>query len=153
VPLLLERVPDARKAPWPLLPPVLFPYVALMLGIAVAALLALYNSVALRRVKPALAALLVGVLGWLGFGFLFAMLIGGGMRNVALALLPVRLVSVGLGALLAWSQWSHVRGHRFLDGRTVQLLHGVLAAFAATYFLPVRPRLVLQGLWMLLARD
>jgi hypothetical protein len=150
--MLLGGVSDARRAPWPLLPPVLFPYVALMLGAAVAAVLALYNALALRRPRPAVVALVVGALGWAGFGFLFAMLVGGGLKNGALALLPARLLNVGLGVLLAWSQWSYVRGHRFLDGRTVPLLHGVLAAFVATLVIPLRPRLVLEGLWVILLR-
>ena len=152
VPLLLQRVPDARRAPLQLFPPVLLPYVALMLGIAVAGLLALYNSLALRRAKPAIVAVAVGVVGWLGFGFLFAMLVAGGLDNIPLALLPVRLLNVGLGAVLAWSQWSHVRGHTFLDGRTVVLLHAVLVALAIALLMPVRLRLVLEGLWMVLLR-
>lgn len=152
VPLLLQRVPDARRAPLPLVPPVLLPYVALMLGIAVAGLLALFNSLALRRAKPAVVAVVVGVAGWLGFGLLFAVLVAGGLDNIPLALLPVRLLNIGLGAVLAWSQWSHVRGHTFLDGRTVVLLHAVLAAFVLVLVMPVRLRLVLEGLWPVLLR-
>ncbi len=152
LPLLLQRVPDARRAPLRLFPPVLLPYVALMLGVAVAGVLALYNSLALRRARPAIVAVAVGVVGWLGFGFLFAMLVAAGLHNVLLALLPVRLVNVGLGAVLAWSQWSHVRGHTFLEGRTVVLLHAVLAAFVLVLLMPVRLRLVLEGLWLVLLR-
>jgi hypothetical protein len=152
IPLLLRRVPDARRAPWPLLPPVFLPYLALMLGAGVAALAALYNAIALRRTKPALAALVIGGLGWAGFGILFALTVEGGVKNPALALLPARLVNVLLGALLAWSQWAHVRGHEFLDGRTVPLLNAVLVAFLAVLAIPLRPQLVLEGLWLILLR-
>jgi hypothetical protein len=152
IPLLLQRVPDARRAPLHLFPPVLLPYVALMLGVAVAGLVALYNSLALRRARAAIVAAAIGVAGWLGFGFLFAMLVAAGLHNVLLALLPVRLLNVGLGAVLAWSQWSHVRGHTFLGGRTVVLLPAVLAAFVLVLVMPVRLRLVLEGLWLVLLR-
>jgi hypothetical protein len=123
-----------------------------MLGSGVAGALALYNALALRRVRPALVAIVVGLVGWAGFGFLFALAVDGGLRNPMLALLPARLVNVGLGVLLAWSQWAHARGHEFLEGRTIPLLHGVLAAFAAVMLMPTRPRLVLEGLWLLLLR-
>jgi hypothetical protein len=150
--LLLQRVPDARRAPWPLLPPVLFPYLALMLGSAVAALAALYNAIGLRRPRLALVALAVGAVGWVGFGLLFAVVVSAGVGNPALALLCARLLNVGLGTLLAWSQWAHARGHEFLNGRTVVLLHAVLAAFIAVLVIPRRPQLVLEGLWMILLR-
>jgi hypothetical protein len=152
IPLLLQRVPDARRAPLPLFPPVLLPYVALMLGVAVAGLLALYNSLALRRARPAMVAVAVGVVGWLGFGSLFSMLWAAGLHNALLALLFARLLNVGLGAALAWSQWSHVRGHTFLDGRTVVLLHAVLAAFVLVLVMPFKLRLALEGLWPVLLR-
>lgn len=152
IPLLLQRVPDARRAPWPLLPPALLPYVALMLGVAVASLLAAYNALALRRARLALVALAVGIAGWLGFGLLFSLALSGGLQNVLLALLPARLVNVLLGVLLAWTQWGHVRGHAFLDGPTVALVHAVLAAFVAVLILPIRPQLLLEGLWPLLLR-
>jgi hypothetical protein len=152
VPLLLQRVPDARRAAWPLLPPVFLPYVALMLGPAVAALAALYNALALRRPRIALIAVALGIVGWVGFGVLFALVVSGGVRSPLLALLPARLLNIGLGVLLAWSQWAHVRGHDFLNGRTVVLLHAVLVAFLAVLVIPTRPQLVLEGLWMILLR-
>jgi hypothetical protein len=123
-----------------------------MLGSGVASLLALYNAMALRRAGLALVALAVGAAGWAGFGFLVVTTVSAGLKNVALALLLARIVNVGLGALLGWSQWAHVRGHEFLGGRTVVLLHGVLVAIAAVLLIPSRPRLVLEGLWVLLLR-
>lgn len=123
-----------------------------MLGAAAASLVALYNAVALRRPKPALFALLVGAIGWTCFGAIAGLVLSGGLHSLALALLPGRLFSVGLGVLLAWSQWSYVRGHEFLGGRVVPLLHGVITAFAVFMILPVRLLLIFQGLWMLLQR-
>jgi hypothetical protein len=151
-PLLLRRVPDARRATWPLLPAVFLPYVALMLGAGAAAGAALYNAVALRRARLASIALAVGLVGWVGFGVTVLLAMRGGIRNPALVILPATLANVALGALLAWSQWAHVRGHEFLDGRTVPLLHAVLATFAAALLLPRRAQLVLEGLWPLLLR-
>jgi hypothetical protein len=152
VPLLLQRVPDARRAPWPLLPAVFLPYVALMLGAGAAAAAALYNAVALRRARLGLIALAVGLAGWAGFGFVALPAIRGGIRSPGLVILPATLVNVALGALLAWSQWAHLRGHEFLEGRTVPLLSAVLATFAAALLIPRRVQLVLEGLWPLLLR-
>jgi hypothetical protein len=124
-----------------------------MLGVGLASLLALSNALAVRRARPALVALLVGVVGWIGFGVVFVLLVSrGGLRDFSLAVLPARLFNVGLGTLLAWSQWSYVRGHEFLDGRTIPLLHAVLVAFVALFILPGRVQLVLEGLWVLLLR-
>jgi len=150
VPLLLQRVPDGRRASLPLLSPVFFPYAALMLGPAVAGACALYNAVALRRGGLAVVAVVLGLLGWVGFGFVVAAAVAGGLENGLLALLPARLLNVGFGTLLAWSQWGHVRGHQFLDGKAVPLLHAVLVAFAAIFIIPLRARLLLEGLWPLL---
>jgi hypothetical protein len=147
---LLQGVPDARRAGAPLLPAVFLPYAALMMGAGVSGLLALYNAVALRRWRLASLTLVVALVGWVGFGLVFALVVGGGTKNVVLALLPARLLNVGLGAVLAWSQWAHVRGHEFLDGRTVPLLHAVLGTFAAAVLMPTRLRLVLEGLWVML---
>lgn len=150
IPLLLRRVPDARRAPWPLLPPVFLPYLALMLGAGPAALAALYNAIGLRRPRLALTALIVGLVGGASFAVMAALAVRGGIENPALALLPARLVNVGLGAALAWSQWAHLRGHEFLDGRTVPLLHAVLLTLAAVLLIPSRAQLALEGLWPLL---
>lgn len=149
-PLLLQCLPDARRALWPLLPPAALAYLALMLGAAPAALCALYNAVALRRPRPAALAIVVGVVGWVGFGVVFGLLVAAGLKPVALAVLFARIVNVGLGVLLAWSQWAHARGHGFLKGRMLPLLPIVLAAFAAVMLLPHRLWLLLQGLWFLL---
>ena len=151
-PLLLQRVPDARRARAPLLPAIFLPYVALMLGSGVAAACALYNAIALRRMRLVVWAVVLGVLGWVGFNLVIGIVIRLGLSNVVLAVLPARLVNLGLGALLAWTQWAHVRGHTFLAGRTVPLLHAVLAAFALVLVLPVPAKLVLEGLWVLLLR-
>jgi hypothetical protein len=151
-PLLLQRVPDARRASWPLLPAAFLPYVALMLGAGAAAGAALYNAVALRRVRLGSIALAVGLVGWAGLSFVVLLAIRGGIRNPALVILPATLANAALGALLAWSQWAHLRGHEFLEGRTVPLLNAVLLTFAAALLIPRRVQLVLEGLWPLLLR-
>ncbi len=91
LPLLLQRVPDARRAPLRLFPPVLLPYVALMLGVAVAGVLALYNSLALRRATWRDPAALL---------FPFGLTVGA---------LPVLIWNVqnawGTGSLLARDPW------------------------------------------------
>lgn len=150
--LLLQRVPDARQSAWPLFPAVVLPYLALMLGAAAASLAALYNAVALRRVRPALVALAVGTVGWAGFGAFVLLAYSGGVRDPALVVLPARVANIGLGVLLAWSQWAHLRGHDFLGGRTVPTIYVVVAAFAAVVVVPLRPLLVLEGLWILLLK-
>ena len=152
VPLLLQRVPDARRARWPLLPAVFLPYLALLLGAGAAAGAALYNAAALRLTRLGLVALAVGLVGWAGVAFAVLLAIRGGIRDPALVVLPATLVNVALGALLAWSQWAHLRGHEFLDGRTVPLLNAVLVTFAAALLIPRRLQLVLEGLWPLLLR-
>jgi hypothetical protein len=143
-------VPDARRGAVPLLEPVLLGYVALMLGTAAAALLALYNAVALRRWGLALVALAIGAVGWAGFGGVALVMASAGVEEPALLLLAARVLSVGFGVLLAWSQWEAARGHGFLDGKAVPLLPSILAGFALTLMLPWRTQLLLQGLWPLL---
>jgi hypothetical protein len=152
VPLLLQRVPDARRSSVPVFSPVFFPYVALILGLPVAAACAFYNAVALRRWPLALAAVTIGVLGWVGFGLVCVLAVHAGLENFLLALLPARLLNVGLGVVLAWSQWAHARGHGFLGGSTIPLLPAVLVAFVIRLVLPAQPLLVLEGLWLLLLR-
>lgn len=150
VPLLLQRVPNGRRAPVRLFTAVFLPYASLMLGPAVAAACALYNALALRRVRPAVVAVFLGLAGWVGFGFFLEVVVSAGLKTPSLALLPGRLMNIGVGVLLAWSQWAYVRGHRFLDGRVVGLLPSVMVAFAIFVFLPRVPGLLLQGAWQVL---
>jgi hypothetical protein len=141
---LLTRVPDARRARFPLFDPVLLAYLSLILG-PIACLLGCVNALALRRPRLALTALGLGLFGWLGFGVVATLLLERGMRNVALVIVLARLCHVSAGALLAWSQWAHLRGHQFLDGRVVHTLGGVLVATALSVALPWPVRLWLWG--------
>ena len=143
---VLARVPDGRRGKLPLFGPVLLGYLALLLGAPLAAACAGYNALVLRRARPFLAALAVGAFGWFAFGFLFQLLWSRGGRNVALLLLAGRLLHVSLGCLLAWSQWAHFRGHRFLEGREVPLLPAVLCAMALTALVPPLVILAIMGL-------
>jgi hypothetical protein len=148
--LRLARVPDARRSRWPVFDPAFLPYAALMIGAAPAALLATWNAAGMRRAWPALAALLLGVASWIGFGSIVAVTFAGGLKNAALVVILARLANLGFGLLLAWMQWDHVRGHRFLKGGVVPLLPAVLATLALTLLLPWKVLLVLWGLWQLL---
>ena len=143
---VLGRVPDGRRGRLPLLSPVLLGYLSLLLGAPLAAFGAGYNALVLRRARPLLAALAVGVFGWFAFGLLLNLLWSRGTRNFALLLLAGRLLHVALGCLLAWSQWAHFRGHRFLDGREVPLLPSVLCAMALTVVVPPLVILAIMGL-------
>lgn len=143
---VLARVPDGRRGTMPLFSPVLLGYLALFLGAPLAAACAGYNALVLRRARPLLAALAVGTLGWFAFGWLLNLLWSRGARNFALLLLAGRLLHLALGCLLAWSQWAHFRGHRFLDGREVPLLPAVLCAMALTVLVPPLVILAMMGL-------
>jgi hypothetical protein len=146
----LDRLPDARRGAVPILDPVLLGYVALMLGSAVAGLLALYNAVVLRRPRLALIAVGTGAAGWVAFGAAAVAMIAAGLDQAAPLLLVARLLSLGFGILLAWSQWASARGHRFLAGPVVALLPSLLVALALTFVLPWRTQLLMQGFWLLL---
>jgi len=146
---LLSRVPDARRSRLPLFPAAYFPYAALMIGAAPAAVCALWNAAGVRRWRPAIAALLLGAASWAGFG----VVVGLGMhgtRNLALVVIGARLVNLGFGLLLARTQWAYVRGHRFLGGAAVPLLQAVLATLVLALVLPTSTLLALWGLWQVL---
>ena len=142
----LARVPDARKAPFPLLDPVLLAYLSLVLGAPVACLAGLVNAVALRRPRLALIALALALVGWFGFWAVAEGAYRGGLRNLPLVILLARVFHIAIGALLAWSQWAHLRGHQFLDGRTVSTLAGVVFATIAHLAMPTKAVLWLWGL-------
>jgi hypothetical protein len=143
---VLARVPDARRGPFPLFDPVLLAYLSLVLGAPLACLAGLVNALALRRLRPAIVALVLGVVGWVGFGAIAEGLYDGGLRNLQLIVLGARVFHIAVGAALAWSQWAHVRGHRFLDGRTIPTLGGVVVATAALFLVPGRALFWLWGL-------
>jgi hypothetical protein len=142
----LARVPDARKAPFPLLDPVLLAYLSLVMGAPLCCLAGFVNGIALRRARLALLALGLGVVGWFGFWAVAEGAYRGGLRELPLVILAARAFHIAIGALLAWSQWAHLRGHQFLDGRTVPTLGGVVIATAAALALPTKTLLWLWGL-------
>jgi hypothetical protein len=143
---VLARVPDARRGPFPLFDPVLLAYLSLVMGAPLACLAGLVNAIALRRVRLAAIALVLGVVGWLGFGLIAEGLYGRGLRNFPLIFLAARVFHIAVGAALAWSQWAHLRGHRFLDGRTIPTLGGVIVATTAQFLIPIKGLLWMWGL-------
>jgi hypothetical protein len=143
---VLGSVPDGRRSRLPLFDPLFCGYLAPMLGSLVAAVPAVYNAIALRRVAPALVALAIGIGGRDGFGFLLVSLVESGVKNIALVVLAGRVFHAVLGILIGASQWPYVRGHRILGGKTLPLLYGVLAAVALTALLPGKLTLALLGL-------
>ena len=66
--LRLRRHPDARLGRWKLLPAMLLGYVGLLLGPAVAGVLAAVNALSLRRFGLAASMLLLGALSWVACG-------------------------------------------------------------------------------------
>lgn len=142
---LLARHPDARRAPAPLLEPILLPYVAIMFGSVVAAAVATYNALMLRR--PALIArsLLLGVMGWLGFLMMPALLRPAGITNLSVAVILGRLVHFAIGGVMFWIFRPHAGGHEFLGGKNVPLLPSYLVAFLIAWNLPARVTLMLLG--------
>ena len=133
---VLSRVPDARLGKTPLLHPILFGYLALALGSAVAAGAAFYNALSLRLWREMAVAFGLGLAGWFGCHLLVNRLWDAGFRNIPLLLLTCRLCHVAIGALLALSQWSSFRGHRFLGGGAVSLVGAVVTGIALQFVLP-----------------
>jgi hypothetical protein len=130
----LQRIPDARKAPVPLIPVFLLLYIFLAFGGLAGGIAALYNAVALRRPWLIFAGLVAAASAFvLSFAAIYTMAVTG-MSGRALGL-PLQLSYLGFGGLLGWQQWAHVRGHDHLDGQTVPVLQGFLGLFALQWFL------------------
>jgi hypothetical protein len=147
---VLDGIPDARRAPLPLFPPAVLGYLALMLGAGVAGLFALWNALALRRAGAAALAVILGLVGWLGFWVIVEATARAGLKNAALLVLLGRFFSLLVGIALAWHQAAYVRGHSFLEGKTVPLLPCIVAGFVISLILPARAIVVLLGYWPLL---
>ncbi len=141
----LGRFPDARRATLRLLEPSLLPYVALMFGSALAALLACFNALALRRFGSAAASLAVGLIGWASFGVVVTAGARMHIGHIALALLVGRAVHFLLGSVLYFMQRPHLLGHAFLGGRMVPLRVSYLTAFLLAIYLPGSIMLALLG--------
>jgi len=144
----LRSVPDARKAPVPLLPVFLVLFVFLAYGGIAGSVAALYNAVALRRLKLIVAALGAALLS---LACSFAIVVGAeALGWGAYAFVVLQLTYVGIGALLGWQQWAHVRGHDFLEGTQVPVLQGFLALFVLQWVLSHQVKVALLIPWVLL---
>jgi|GEM_PF-3281360 len=134
---VLARVPNARRAPFPLMPAVGNMYLALLVGIVPTMALLLVTGLALRSTKLTLAAVGIGVLG-----FLAPLLpIGVGVAlsdtpNVAFILFVGRVLSVGLGFVAYKVALPSIRGHAHLEGAQLPLLYVLGPAFGLLFLLP-----------------
>jgi len=146
---LLKTYPDARRGHVALIEPALLGYSALILGPAASGGLAIWNALSLGRMGLAFLSLLAGVVGW-GVCGLIPILLAGHLHNLGLVLLVARVWNVGIGTLLAWSQWRAAAGHHFLSGKMVPLLPGILLAVALSLTLPRRIALIVEGFWPVL---
>jgi hypothetical protein len=141
----LRRYPDARRAAAPQIDPLLLPYAALMLGSAVAGVLAFYNAIVIRRFGNALLALLLGAAGWICCVLMVAAANDARVENVGFVLLGVRVVHFVIGGILFFLQRPHVHGNVFLRGDVAPTRASYFAALAIAWFLPIRIVLVLLG--------
>lgn len=143
---VLHRHPDAREAPVPLPPAASWPYLALMVGIVPAAVGLLVTGLLLRRARPAVMALLVGLFGFLVPLFLIvaATGLGYGAEAIKWVLLVDHLVAVALGVWLYKIANPYLRGHTFLGGRVLPLMWLVVGTFALIMLLPGETLLLLR---------
>jgi hypothetical protein len=134
---VLTRVPDARVAPFPLVPEAGYLYLSLLIGIVPSMLVLFVSAVGLRRARLALAAIGIGALGFLApLVPILAYAQTGADPNYPLIFFGVRLLSVALGFWAYKVATPHVRGHRLLEGRELPLLWTLGPAFAALVLLP-----------------
>jgi hypothetical protein len=142
---LLSRVPDARRAPFPLVDPVLLGYLSFILGAPAAALCATYNALLLRRWLLALESAAVGLVAWFAFEpsitYVYEQTL-----DINIAFIILRLAGLAVGVFLAWRQWPHLRGHVFLDGKVVPILWGVIAGILIGTQLSMATLLTIMGL-------
>ncbi len=138
----LRRWPDARRASVPLVHPLLFAYLGLMLGAPVAALLACYNAIVLRRWVLLLVSLACGVAGWFAFIETLTALLDTGYAFVA-----GRAVYFAFGCVLYFLHRHHTEGHVFLGGRLLPVLPMYAGAFLLLMIMPIRLFLWLLGVW------
>jgi hypothetical protein len=129
---LLRRYPDARRAKAPLLPPALLPYLALLFGSSVAALVAVYNALMLRRPALALRSLLIGVGGWVSFFLIITF----ANANVRVVMILGRALHFAFGGVLYAMHRRHFTGSQFLDGPALPLVKSYVAAVVIYFILP-----------------
>ena len=148
---LLGKEPDARLAPFKLVHPVAFFYLALLVGIVPTCLLAAGVGIALKRARLTLGALGLGVLGFVSPFLPIVLAVSvGGTPNYGLILFGMRLLALGLGFVLYKLTKPHIRGHAHLEGELVPLLGVIGVCFAASFLMPVELYRVLQLPYLLI---
>jgi len=130
----LRRYPDARKAPFPLIDPLVFPYLGLLFGVPVVAVIACLNALAVRRVALFFVCLLLGGAGWAGF-----------LVAASFKFIMARAVGFAIGILFYYVHRPYERGHAFLRGTVLPLLATYVVAFVAYFFMPENVLLLLMG--------
>jgi hypothetical protein len=141
---LLKRYPDARRAPIPLVEPVLLPYLALLFGSAVAGVVAAYNAVAIRRFGLAALSLAAGAAGWAAFALL-VIRVEDAHGNLELALIVGRILHFIIGGWLFLTERPYLRGHAFLQGRMLPVVLTYVVAFVIALVMPADIWLLLTG--------
>lgn len=142
---LLARHPDARRAKAPILPSILFPYLALILGSGVASLAACWNAVMLRRGGLAIRSILVGLAGSLMFFIVVVGLVSSGTTRVSIALILGRVIHFAFGGLLYVMHRRHETGNEFLGGPELPLVASYVTVFVIQMMIPGRVLLLLLG--------
>jgi len=142
---VLQRYPDARRAPIRLFSAVTLVYTSFILGPGIGAVVALYNAVCLRRFSNAVSSVLLGLAGWATFVFVAVVAQRIELNSAPAIFLTSRALHFGVGGLLALSQANYLRGHSHLGGDEVPLLPTCLVAFAITLIAPWRLMLILWG--------
>lgn len=141
---LLRGYPDGRKARLPLLHPVLLPYLALIFGGILAAIVSCYNAAMMKRPGLIFRSLLLGLGSWLGFLLVAGALLDAGVSARA-AMIAGRAVHFAFGGVLYYVHRPYFRGHEFLRGATVPLLPAYLTAIIASFMAPNWLTLLLLG--------
>jgi hypothetical protein len=67
-------------------------------------------------------------------------------QDINLSFILLRLASLGVGVLLAWRQYPFLRGHLYLDGKTVPVLWGVIGGVIVSSQVTVATLLMLMGM-------
>jgi hypothetical protein len=141
---LLRNYPDGRKARLPLLHPVLLPYLALIFGGMLAAIVSCYNAAMLKRPGLLFRSLLLGLASWIGFLFVVGALLDAEV-SARVAMIAGRAAHFAFGGVLYYIHRPYLRGHEFLGGETAPLLPTYLTAIIASFMAPSSLTLLLLG--------
>lgn len=140
----LQRYPDGRRAFAPQLPALLFPYVAMMFGSAVAGLAAFYNAIVLRRFGLAFLTLFLGFAAWFACVAAVFSAKEAGVGAVPL-LIGARVLHFLVGCAFYFLMRPHLSGSAFLGGRTAPVRASYIVALVIGWYLPLRLLLLLLG--------